>query len=95
MSRQLWQDIIHRKFFYVQTYRRTLTALFISLVLNAVLGLGMYVAYLFQPARDFYATSGVTQPLQLTPRLTPNESSTALLAPDPVQDNDQIKEIPQ
>lgn len=95
MSIQAWQEIIHRKSFYVQTYRRTITALFISLILNAVLGLGLYFAYLIQPEPEFYATSGVTQPLKLTARLAPNELSTALLAPDPLPENEQPKAIPQ
>lgn len=95
MGRQAWHLIKRKNFFYIQTFRKAGAFLLISLVLNAVFIVAIYFAFTHQPERDFYATSGVTDPVKLTPMSTPNYSSEALLPPDPVNDDDARKVIPQ
>ncbi len=95
MSIQAWNTIKSSKFFYVKTYRQLSTMLFISLVVNVILGVLVYFSYINLPARDFYSTNGITPPAKLTPMLTPNRSSQALLAPDPEINDNQVKVIPQ
>ncbi|STY30652.1 Component of the Dot/Icm secretion system. inner membrane protein [Legionella wadsworthii] len=95
MSRETWEVIKGSKNFYVNSYRRGLTALIISLFLNCILGLLIIYTHLTEPERDFYATSGVTPPIQLKPLLAPNYSPNALLPPDPPAENEGDKFIPQ
>ena len=94
MSRETWNTIKRSKFFYVRTYRAAGTLLIVSLALNLLMGLIIYYLYFHQPARDFYATSGITSPIKLNPMDEPNNSETPLLAPDPIND-DTVKVIPQ
>ncbi|KTD28718.1 phosphoesterase [Legionella israelensis] len=95
MSRYSWSIIKQSKFFYIQSFRRAGIFLFISLVLNTIFSLAIYFAYTNQPERDFYASNGITAPIKLKPMLTPNYSSEAMLAPDPVNTEDVRKVIPQ
>lgn len=95
MSRETWEVIKSSKNFYVNSYRRGLIALIISLLINCILGLLIAYIHLTEPERDFYATSGVTPPIQLTPLPTPNYSPSALLPPDPPAENEEEKLIPQ
>lgn len=83
MSRETWAIIRQSKHFYVDTFRRVGSALLVSMVLNLCLGLAIYMSYFSRPEHDFYATSGITPPVSLTPRDTPNNSSQALLASNP------------
>ena len=94
MSRETWALIKHSKRFYIQTYRRAGTALFVSAIINLCLGGAIYYAYFSEPGHDFYATNGITKPEQLTPMDSPNNTSVALLANDD-NDNDDVKVIPQ
>ncbi len=94
MSRDTWGLIKKRKNFYAGIYRSGLTSLICSLIISVFLGGVIIVLYLQQPERDYYATSGVTAPLELKVMMTPNKSSTPLLAPDIVEDED-TKVIPQ
>lgn len=94
MSRETWNLIKQSKRFYVRTYRKTSTALFISVIINLFLGLTIYYTYFSRPEHAFYATDGVTPPVQLTPMDSPNNTSVALLAPDPLND-DETKAIPE
>jgi intracellular multiplication protein IcmM len=94
MSRETWWLIKQSKRFYVKTYRRTGSAIFLSMVTNLLLILGICYVYLNRPAHDFYATSGETPPVMLTPMDIPNNTSEPLLANDP-DINDDIKVIPQ
>ncbi|KTC85953.1 MULTISPECIES: type IVB secretion system protein IcmM/DotJ [Legionella] len=94
MSRETWNTIINSKSFYVRTYRMGGRTLIISLIINILLGLAIYYLYFHQPERDFYATSGITPPIQLKPMDEPNYSATPLLAPDPIENN-TVKVIPQ
>ena len=94
MSKKIWMLIKQNKNFNVNVYRRGLTFLFLALFFN--IGLGVLIAYIHlnQPVHDFYATSGVTAPIQLDPMDSPNTSSQPLLEPDPPTD-DRERIIPQ
>lgn len=94
MSREAWNTIKRSKSFYIRTYRMGGTLIIVSLVLNLLMSLAIYYLYFHQPIRDFYATSGVTAPVQLKPLDEPNKSATPLLAPDPIND-ETVKVIPQ
>lgn len=94
MSREAWGLIKQHKNFNVNVYRRGLVALIISLCLSSIIVFYMFYLYVHLPERDYYATSGVTAPIKLKSMLTPNESSQALLAPDPPTD-DVPRVIPQ
>ena len=94
MGRETWNTIKQSKSFYVRTYRMTGTLIIVSLLLNLLMGLIIYYLYFHQPARDFYATSGIIPPIKLKALDEPNNSPTALLPPDPVND-ESVKVIPQ
>jgi intracellular multiplication protein IcmM len=94
MNRESWSLVKQGKSFNVNVYRRGLSAVIISLGLSCALGIVMFYLYLSEPERDYYATNGVTPPVQLTPRETPNMSPKALLDPDP-QTSPEEKLIPQ
>lgn len=94
MSRETWSLIKQSKRFYVNTYRRAGSALFVSVAINLFLGFAVYYIYFNRPEPDFYATSGITPPIMLTAMDAANETSVALLAPDPDDESD-IKVIPQ
>ncbi|KTC66537.1 Dot/Icm secretion system protein ImcM [Legionella adelaidensis] len=86
MSRGAWNLTKQSKRFYVQTYRRAGTSLVVSLLINLLLGLGIYYTYFHLPEPDFYSTDGITPPVQLTPMDEPNRSSVPLLASDQESD---------
>lgn len=94
MGRGVWQSVQNSKSFYIRSYRRVTMMAMISLLLNLILGCGIYYAYFNQPLRQYYATNGVTPPVRLTPIDAPNESAEALLPPDP-GNVEQAKVIPQ
>ncbi|CDZ76917.1 hypothetical protein BN59_01196 [Legionella massiliensis] len=93
MGRETWNIRIHAKFFYVRTYRVAGRCLILSLLVNLLLSLGVYYRYFHEPPRDYYATSGITPPVQLKVLYEPNYSATPLLPADPVAD-DTVKVIP-
>lgn len=86
MNRERWDLIKSKTNFNVSVYRRGLVALILSLLLSTVLGILIFYAYLTEPERDFYATSGVAAPVKLNPLNAPNMSSQALLEPDPPEE---------
>ena len=94
MSRETWYLIKHNKNFNVHVYRRGLFLLIISLLLSCIIGLLMFYLYIHQPEREYYATSGITPPVKLNAMSAPNETSNALLPPDPPTDDVQ-RVIPQ
>ncbi len=94
MNRESWAIIKQKKSFNVNVFRRGLISLIVSLGLSCILGLLMFYVYLTEPERDYYATSGVTPPIKLTPMSAANMSSQALLPPDPPTDEEE-KLIPQ
>jgi len=93
MGREIWNNRIHSKSFYIRTYRLAGRALLVSLLVNLFLGLGIYYRYFHEPMRDYYATSGITTPIQLKALDQPNFSATPLLDADPPSD-DTVKIIP-
>ena len=95
MSRETWGTIKQSKLFYINTYRRGLTTLIISLLLSCLFGLLIIYVHVTEPERDFYATSGVTPPIMLQPLKAPNYSSQALLPPDTRPESTEEKLIPQ
>lgn len=94
MSRETWNLIKDSKRFYIGTYRKIGTALIISVMVNLVLGCGIYYTYLNLPNPEFYATNGMTPPVLLTAMDIPNNTSVALLAPDPAVESN-VKRIPE
>lgn len=94
MSREAWSLIKQNKNFNVHVYRRGLIALILSLGISGVLASLMFYFYAHQPEPDYYATSGITPPIQLKGLLAPNMTSQALLEPDPPTD-DTPRVIPQ
>ena len=93
MSQAQWNLIKQSKHFYVGTYRGALTALLISIALNVLLGLGIYYTYFNRPEPDFYATNGITAPVELNSMDAPNNSSNPLLQSAPTKEEEN-KEIP-
>lgn len=94
MGRQNWALIKQNKNFNVNVYRRGLVALILSLGITSIIVLLIFYIYLREPVPDFYATNGVTPPIMLKALQAPNMSSTALLEPDPPND-DGVRVIPQ
>lgn len=94
MSRETWRLIKQSKRFYVNTYRRAGSALVFSMLVNLLLGIGIYHSYFNRAAHDFYATSGITPPVELVAMNEPNQTSVPLLADEPENNNDN-KVIPQ
>ena len=94
MSQENWNLIKNTKGFYITTYRRAGRILVISMIINLSLGLAIYYAYESRPEHDFYATSGETAPIMLKALAAPNNTSVALLAADPENEND-VKLIPK
>ncbi|PJD96240.1 MAG: phosphoesterase [Legionella sp.] len=94
MSRGAWNLIKSKKNFNVGIYRRGLSALILSLILSTIMALLIIKAYFDLPKRAYYATSGVTPPVELTALDARNMTSTPLLTPD-VPSDDEIKVIPE
>jgi len=94
VSRYTWDLIKESKRFYVTTYRRLGTILLVSVIMNLTMAIGLFLLYVNQPEHDFYATSGVVSPVQLTPLAEPNNTSVPLLEADAPQGNDN-KVMPQ
>lgn len=94
MSREKWSLIKQSKVFYVQGYRLGISILVGSVLLSTLFALSIYFIYLREPEPDYYATNGVTPLVQLKALSAPNNSSVALLEPDPAEVN-QEKAIPQ
>ena len=86
MGKAVWSTIRKSKFFYAVLYRRMLIMLWISLLINIAISLGVYYFYFQRPPHTFYASNGVTQPIKLMPRLSPNYSAEAILPPEPQPD---------
>ena len=94
MTRSVWRTKIASKSFYIRTYRRTCNWIVVSLLVSIVLSAAISYLYFHQPMRQFYATNGITAPVQLDPLDSANNLSKALLPPDPVIPG-QTKLIPE
>lgn len=67
-------------------FRSTENALIFSVALSIILSMAIYHVYFNRHEPDFYATSGVTEPVPLTPMNEPNSTPYPLLANDPTID---------
>ena len=94
MGRSTWAQIKLSKHFNVNVYRRALSVLIFSLLLSVLIIILISYMYLHEPERDYYATSGITPPIKLQSRATPNMTSQPLLGADPPMDDEQ-RAIPQ
>lgn len=94
MSRANWVLVKQSKRFYANTYRMASKVLILSLIVNLCLGILIYYTYFNKPSRDYYATSGITPPVQLTPMEQANITDVPLLAEEQ-QVNSDTKVIPQ
>lgn len=97
MSRQRWDRMISSKGFYVRLYRKSLTLLWFSGLLNVLLILVAWLIHVSEPMRSYYATSGIIAPIRLTALPHPNEGATALLPSNQEEgdENAAPKDIPQ
>ncbi len=82
MSRERWYAIERSKGFYVRTYHWVILALLVSCVVNIGLLLLIGYAQLSQSEPNFYASSGESMPIELTPMDQPNYGAVALLSKD-------------
>jgi intracellular multiplication protein IcmM len=89
MSIKKMRDAKEGKFFYRNSFRRTVFLLITSLILNALLVIGIYFQLINKVHPNYYATSGVKPPIQLTPLSHPNYKSKPLLPPDPITDSNE------
>lgn len=80
MSRDAWTITKNSKRFYVHTYRKVGNMLLISVMANLLLIMAIHYIYFNQSEPNFYATSGVTAPIELVPMDEPNYTSVPLLA---------------
>lgn len=94
MSRDAWTTTKNSKRFYVHTYRKAGNVLLASVIVNLLLIMTVHYLYFNQPGHDFYATSGVTAPIQLVPMDEPNYTSVPLLATSEANGND-MKVVPE
>lgn len=83
MARSAWRTIIASRYFYVRTYRRLLFMIMVSLSMSALLGISIAYVYFNRPPRTFYATNGITSPMQLNALEGPNQTANFLLAEEP------------
>lgn len=94
MSRGAWAVIKQSKRFYVGTYRWAGSMLVFLVVVNLLLGLGVFYTYVTMPDRSYYSTYGETPPVELAGMDAPNYTSTPLLANETMIDSD-IRAVPQ
>lgn len=94
MSRGNWSRIKQSKYFYVIVYRKLLSVIIISIAFNVILCTAIMFTYFNRPIREYYATSGITPPIQLKGLQQPNYLSEALLTPD-VKSDDDYRAIPE
>jgi intracellular multiplication protein IcmM len=83
MGRENWLVLKQNRLFYVNSYRNVLFLLICSVILSTLFIVMIFYIYLRTPEPDYYATNGVTPLVQLKALIASNESSTALLEPDP------------
>ena len=94
MTASSWNVIKRSNRFYINSYRKLGSLLFISMFINVMLIAGIYYYYVTRGEHDFYATNGETPPIQLTAMDAANKSQTALLPPDDSSET-EMKELPE
>ena len=92
MTRATWRTITTSRNFYVQTYKRSLMALLFSVLINIVLGILIVYVYTGRVPPKYYASNGMTGPMELKPLDAPNDSPNPLLEsePEPVENTKLI-----
>ena len=86
MARRTYEEIVLRKNFYRNAYRRITTALILSCSLMLAFVIGIYVLTITEPTPDFYASQSAGILTKLTPLNEPNTASETLLPSDPVEE---------
>lgn len=94
MSRTDWDVIKEKPGFYVQGFRYGVLFLLMLLLLNVCFVLAITLMYLTEQEPEYYATNGVTSLVKLDALSEANNSSVALLEPDPPI-GEQEKKIPE
>jgi|GEM_PF-779928 len=94
MRRETLSDKKQRKDFYINAFRRTISCLLGSVILNLLLLGVIHNRILHKPAETFYTSDGITAPIPLKPFDEPNNSSTPLLENDPLEEM-TVRSIPQ
>ena len=95
MLKQNLDDIKTRKNFYRNLFRRSVKLTLIMGVLGISQAAMIFYLYITRPDPDYYSTSGVAAPMQLTAMQTPNFRSEFLLQPDLPDEMSEGKSIPQ
>ena len=83
MTRQAREWVKTQKCFYRNNFRRMLSVLALSIVINVALVAAALYVYESRSDSIYYASNGVRSPVKLKVLSGPNESSTPLLQPDP------------
>ena len=65
-----------------------------SILLSLILCIAICYKYFHQSVQYFYASNGITEPMELDPLDVPNALASPLLPPDPMM-SDQTKLIPE
>ena len=82
MSKSKFFDSINRRYFYVVSYRLILNGLILFNICNLIfLGVATFL-FFNRGLHTYFATSGLTNPVQLTPMSGPNYSSVPILEDD-------------
>lgn len=86
MSRVSIQDRQAQKHYYREHFRLTVKLLMYSFLLMVILSVLIIFYYISKPTPDYYATNSSGFIRSLKAMNAPNESSTALLKPEPVEE---------
>ncbi len=86
MAKRTYEEIIQRKNFYRNAYRRTTWALMVSCVFMMMFVIGIYYLTVVEPVPDFYASQSAGILTKLTPLDEPNAGPETLLPSDPVEE---------
>lgn len=93
MRRESYEEIKNHKHFYRNCFRNARKFFTLSMAINILLVMGVFYKVITQPLPDFYATNGVTGPIQLTALAEANMSSQPLL-PNDVPAEMATKDLP-
>lgn len=95
MGKATWRAIKENNTFYVNMFRRGIVVLLISLGINLLLIVFSALIFLQEGSPEYYATDGIRSPILLKPLNGPNTTSTYLLPPDPITEDESGKVIPE
>lgn len=94
MGKATWRAIREDNAFYVTMYRRGTLAILVSMGLNLLLIAFIVLVYSQEKVAEYYSSDGIRSPILLTPLDTPNRTSTWLLPPDPISEDENAKVVP-